>query len=193
MGGAWHTPVEEIDAHLYALGLPSDARGMRLVDLGFGDGQFLVRAALTGADCYGVDISKVGYDMAVARYMAFADSGLKPTDVGRLLLICAPMEATDHPDDSFDFAISMGSMEHALDIPAAIREMARILKPEGRWLIYVPNEQWQHFDQPLETTAPSSWWIEQLEAAGLVVAADELMGDNNRISGIKPRNSGAAI
>lgn len=184
MGSGWITPIEEIDNHLYVLGLPSDARGMSLIDLGSGDGQLLMRALLSGAACVGCEISEVGRGMTLQRWEQLYRSN--PT-IGRLALTNKPMENTGLPDGMFDFAISLGSMEHALDIEAAVNEMARILKPGGRWLLYVPNDEWIHHDQPLETTAPSHWWISLLGAAGLLVGSDEQMRDNNRISGIKPR------
>lgn len=189
MGGGWHTPVEELDRHLYVLGLPSDARGMRLVDLGFGDGQLLARAVLSGASCFGVDICEVGYRMALTRWMELDSAhNVGEGALGSMSLSLSPMETTGYPSAHFDFALSLGSMEHALDVEAAVVEMARILKPGGRWLLYVPNEEWAHDDQPLETVAPSSWWVGLCEQAGLVVGNDERLGDNNRITGVKPRD-----
>ena len=97
-----------------------------------------------------------------------------------------PMESLADPIGRFDFAISLGSMEHALNIPAAVREMARILKPGGRYLLYVPNEEWVHEDQPLETTATGDEWVELLIGAGLGVDSVGKIRDNNRIVGRKP-------
>lgn len=190
MGGAWRTPVEELDAHLWALGLPSDARGMRLVDLGCGDGQLVLRAVRTGAECYGVDLSNYAL---VKMSRDFTTLSRFDAGIGAVFGYRGPMESTGYHSDHFDFTLSLGSMEHALDVPAAVREMSRILKPGGRWLLYVPNEEWVHKDQPIETVAPSSWWIEQLEAAGLVVGNDEKMGDNSRLTGIKPRRDGGTL
>lgn len=184
MGGGWHTPAEEIDHHLYELGLPLDARNTTLVDLGSGDGQLLMRAALSGAFCYGIEISEVGRRMTMERLEQLNTlSGHTHT----VVLINRPMESTGFLGESMDYAISLGSMEHALDIPAAVREMARILKPGGRWLLYVPNEEWIHEDQPLETAAPAEWWVGMLTEAGLAVGNVEKVSDNNRITGIKPR------
>lgn len=184
MQGGWVTPVHEIDHHLYQLGLPSDARGMSLVDLGSGDGQLLMRAVLSGAECWGVEISSVGRDMTWQRFKQLQSSNDSEFSLG---VTSSSMEETGFFDAEFDFAISLGSMEHALDIDAAVREMARILKPGGRWLLYVPNEEWIHEDQPLETAAEAEWWVRKLVAAGLVVGNIERVNDNNRITGIKPR------
>jgi len=183
MGGGWHTPPEEIDAHLDALGVPQQGAGLRLVDLGFGDGQLLARAVRRGLTCYGVDLSEVGRKMASDRI--WNELRNDPGLTRNYQLYCESMECTGFADAGFDFAISLGSMEHALDIPAAVREMARILKPRGKFLLYVPNEEWIHEDQPLETTAPSSWWISLLESNELMVDTDRKMNDNNRITGWK--------
>lgn len=191
MGGGWHTPPEELDAHLDALGLPEEADGRSIIDLGFGDGQLLVRAVRRGASCYGVDLSHVGRQMARKRYVDTLEALVSEDALSRgvgwrtFVLRNAAMEETFFEDNAFDFAISLGSMEHALDIPAAVTEMARILKPHGRFLLYVPNEEWIHEDQPLETTAPSSWWVKLCRGAGLWVNVDEKIRDNNRITGWK--------
>lgn len=188
MGSGWITPAEELDHHLFELGLPSDARGYTLVDLGCGDGQLLMRALLSGAHCFGADLSETALAMAARRFAVLSSSndGVWPD---RLQLDAAPMEHLPYPDSYFDFAISLGSMEHSLVIEEAIAEMARVLKPGGRFLLYVPNEAWVHEDQPLETIAPSSWWIAQCEGAGLRIANDERLGDNNRITGLRPTRS----
>lgn len=185
MSGGWHTPVEELDAHLDALGVRmglSPVDHITLIDLGSGDGQLIVRALRRGVHCTGIDISAVGREMTARRIDA-ADDELPQGLTAALLGV--PMERTGLPAASFDFAISLGSMEHCLDIRAAVHEMSRLLKAYGRWLLYVPNELWVHEDQPLETTAPSSWWVELLKGAGLVVVKDERMNDNNRITGYK--------
>lgn len=168
MGGCWHTPEAELNEHLDALGLTP---GSMLLDLGCGDGSLLVQARNRGAHVFGCDVSRYAVEACRAKGI-FSD--------------CRQMESLLWMNEFFDFCVSLGSIEHALDIPKAVHEMARVLKPRGRWLLYVPNEEWKHEDQPLETTMTGVEWAAILEEAGLTVEKIEKIRDNNRITGSKP-------
>lgn len=48
-------------------------------------------------------------------------------------------ETLPYGERVFDLVTCLGSLEHFVDQPAAIREMRRVLKPGGRILILVPN------------------------------------------------------
>jgi SAM-dependent methyltransferase len=48
-------------------------------------------------------------------------------------------EALPYGDDAFDFILSHEVLEHVEDDRAAMREMARVLRPGGRAVIFVPN------------------------------------------------------
>ena len=47
--------------------------------------------------------------------------------------------ALDFPDESFDFVYSYHTLEHIEQPAVAIREMARVLKPDGGYWICTPN------------------------------------------------------
>ena len=47
--------------------------------------------------------------------------------------------ALDFPDESFDFVYSYHTLEHIEQPAVAIREMARVLKPDGGYWIGTPN------------------------------------------------------
>lgn len=47
--------------------------------------------------------------------------------------------ALDFPDDSFDFIYSYHALEHVGNPALALREMARVLKPDGGYWIGTPN------------------------------------------------------
>jgi ubiquinone/menaquinone biosynthesis C-methylase UbiE len=186
MGGGWVTPVEELDRHiddlLYGTGstppLPGD---MEVVDLGCGDGQFLVRLLSRYPEAFGVgvDVSYVARRLAESRAM-------EARVWSRMYITSAPIERMDLVEsESCDAAISLGSMEHCLDIPKAVQELVRVLKPGGRWLIYAPNEKWVHEDQPLETTMSAEEWLELFYHAGLLVEHWEERNDNNVYFGNK--------
>ena len=50
-----------------------------------------------------------------------------------------PAETLPFSDDQFDLVTCLGSLEHFLDQPGALREMARVTGERGRVLILVPN------------------------------------------------------
>ena len=47
--------------------------------------------------------------------------------------------AIDHPDSSFDSVFSFETIEHVHSPLQAVRELARVLKPEGRLFLTTPN------------------------------------------------------
>jgi ubiquinone/menaquinone biosynthesis C-methylase UbiE len=174
MGGSWYVPAEEIDGLLNKLG---DVRGKDCLELGCGDGKLMARILERDGHVTGTDISEVARTMAsdkLSRYPLL-----------NWVVVAWPMEALDCPDGVYDFVITYGSMEHSLDIPQAVKEMARVLKSGGRWLNYAPNELWIHEDQPLETTMTEAEWQVLYDAAGLTVESSERNGDNTIYVGYK--------
>ena len=59
--------------------------------------------------------------------------------------VVAAAERIPYPADYFDTILSHEVLEHVQDDRAAIREMARVLKPGGRIVIFVPN-RWYPFE-----------------------------------------------
>lgn len=95
------------------------------LDLGCGKGRFskeLIKK-YPGREFYGMDISK--------EILEFTPSELK-TKQGVLLNI--PFD-----NASFDFIFCVEALEHAININGAIKEIARVLKPNGKVLIIDKN------------------------------------------------------
>jgi SAM-dependent methyltransferase len=96
-----------------------------LLDIGCGDGYFASLVFPEGIDC-GVDVglSIVAEARANAsyRYLAAADGCRLP-----------------FPDESFQSVVSNCVIEHIADIDAVVQEVARVLKPQGRFVFSVPN------------------------------------------------------
>lgn len=44
-------------------------------------------------------------------------------------------------DNTFDFAVSSHSLEHMVDVPVALRNWIRVIKPGGHLIIAVPDEE----------------------------------------------------
>jgi ubiquinone/menaquinone biosynthesis C-methylase UbiE len=101
--------------------------GRRLVDVACGLGYLAAMAAERGLDAVGIDISTVALRKAQQAYQ----------DVGMLVL--GDAERLPWADRTFDYAVNLGSLEHFIDPAAGVREMRRILKPQGRAALLLPN------------------------------------------------------
>jgi SAM-dependent methyltransferase len=104
----------------------SDAAGLRVLDVGCGNGYVLAQYARFGATVAGVDLTQTAIDLCKARFALTASRGdFRLTDGDRL-----PFE-----DESFDIACSMGVLHHIEDPRPMIAEMRRVLKPGGRIIL----------------------------------------------------------
>lgn len=95
------------------------APGMRILDVGCGDGGFCAVLATRGAEVAGVDADPA----AVVR----ARQRLPAADVRTGF-----MEALPWADGSFDAVVGLNAFHHAVDIDLALREAMRVLRTGGR-------------------------------------------------------------
>jgi 2-polyprenyl-3-methyl-5-hydroxy-6-metoxy-1,4-benzoquinol methylase len=102
--------------------LAGNLAGKRVLDVGCGDGAYAIQAAQLGANVTGLDISPVMLDAAERRAEA-AGVSLEWRE-GRA-------EALPFPAASFDVVIAVTVLCWVSDAPAAVREMARVLRPGG--------------------------------------------------------------
>ncbi len=123
--------------------------GKRLLDVGCGKGRFA-----RVLQQHHPQSKLVGFDLAEAM-LRYVPSGVHA---------CAgSMTALPFPTASFDCAYATESLEHAVDIDAAVAEMCRVVKPGGRIAIIDKNaEQWGK----LKTSRWEKWFDrKQLECA----------------------------
>lgn len=127
---AWRATVlgsitESIEQRLI-LELAGEVRGLRALDAGSGDGALACLIAQRGAEVVGIDVDPAM--VAVARVRA-AKAGLNVT------LLEGRLERLPFGDETFDLVVAVTVLCFAPDGGAAVRELARVLKPGGRLVI----------------------------------------------------------
>ena len=140
--------------------------GRRLLDIGCGEGFFLEEAARLGVIGHGVEIVPSAIQFARER-------------VPSARLTLAAGEALPYADGSMDYVTCLGSLEHFPDPAAGAREVARVLAPNGRVLIVVPNREFVGWallgregteqQEVAELLLDREEWTKLLEVAGLEV------------------------
>lgn len=132
--------VHVFSRYAYEYLLASSGRG-RVLDIGCGDGEFLMALASSGFDCVGVDFSEA----EIARATQKAAEAQLPVKF-RCLDAC---ELDD--EESFNFVVMNDVTEHLSD-----RELARILE-KCRSLLVSNGELLLHTPNGLSLPAESDW------------------------------------
>jgi SAM-dependent methyltransferase len=171
MGDGWHTPATECNQHLDDLGVPFN-KLLRLLDVGCGAGHFLAEATKR-VTCFGSEISGIGAIKARARapQAAIAQVSIEERDYwistgGR-----------------FDYVVSLGSLEHIVNLDAALANIRELLGASGKFYFLCPNERWKHFDQPNERTMTDWEWMALFEKYGLHTSSIRRWNDSTAFIG----------
>lgn len=134
--------------------------GARILDFGCGEGGLVYEFRDKGWDAYGFDIhDRVAYrNEDDRRLFGFCSTG--ETDTSCYLLT----EAFRIPfaDDTFDLIVSTSVIEHVMDLPFVVRELARVSAPAGVNLHTYPNK-WRiiepHTYVPLGGAFQTPFWV----------------------------------
>lgn len=126
----------------YRLATKDLAEG-KLLDIGCGVGDFLQRAEEKGWECMGVEPSEEAKVIARKRIKAN---------------IINSEELEQIPDNTFDLITMWHVLEHIDDLKWQVEQLQRLIKPNGRIVIAVPNykshdgqfykEHWAAYDVP---------------------------------------------
>ena len=106
-------------------------RSMRILDSGCGAGVIMEELLRRGHRVYGIDISP---DM-----LRETAETLKEFHLDGDALRVGTVEGLDFPDRSFDLCLCIGVLQYLEDDELALKELARVTKPEGHVIISLPN------------------------------------------------------
>jgi arsenite methyltransferase len=112
-----------------ALDFAAPVEGEVLVDLGSGRGRDVVRAA--------GQVGPKGKALGIDRTPAMIEKAVStmPPDLGNVSFVCCDLAALAVESASADVVISNCTINHAPDKTAVYREIHRILKPGGRFVV----------------------------------------------------------
>lgn len=116
------TETRELDI---IFGILGDIRGHRLLDVGCGDGSYVLEASHRGARATGVDRSE---PMLLAARQRCVERGVQ-VDLQRADALSLPFA-----DASFDIVLAV-TLLCFVDAQRAVREMARVVVPGGRVIV----------------------------------------------------------
>ncbi len=102
--------------------------GLRVLDVGCGNGYVLSRYARAGARVTGIDLTARGVGVCRLR---FAQMGLRGT------FLQADAQRLPFADGAFDAVCSMGVLHHVPDTAGAVAEIRRVLQPGGKFISMV--------------------------------------------------------
>ena len=128
----WQSPE-----HMEAVGAPTAALiekyagGGTVLDAGCGMGELLLRVP---------SITRHGVDFATGYVAIACDRGIEAVE--------ADLEDLPYPDGMFDVVAAVDVLEHVIDLNAVLREVLRVLRPEGVLVVRVPDREdlWTYLD-----------------------------------------------
>ena len=137
--------------------------GKEVLDVGFGNGLTAAAFVSAGAKVAGLEVSE---DLAQFAQEVFADREL---DANLQLY-----DGTHFPfeNNTFDYAYSVSVLEHTSDPQAVLSEVARVLKPGGKFYLAFPNKL-----NPKETH--TGLWLLSYLPRGVASRVAQLFGRSN--------------
>jgi ubiquinone/menaquinone biosynthesis C-methylase UbiE len=154
-------------------------RSGHLVDFGCGNGAQTLRFRERFDEITGVDI-------AAAELAAFAAECARLGIEGQVRYVLAGDGSLPLPDACADVVTSFTVLEHVADERSALRELRRVLRPDGLLVVTVPNRWWlfetHGCDLPLlpwNRVPLVSWWPKRLHdrwARARIYRRGEILG-----------------
>ncbi|TMM57112.1 class I SAM-dependent methyltransferase [Maribacter algarum] len=107
-----------------------EKHGERLLEIGYGSGVFLPELANHADKVYGVDIHEKTAEVAERLLEVNVDAEL----------VSGGAEKMKWENNSFDFVVAVSALEFVSDLDAVCREVKRILKPNGSFMVVTPGK-----------------------------------------------------
>lgn len=132
IGDPSHHGERGITKRIDALQALTDLSGQRLLDVGCGDGAYTLRTAAGFDEVTAVDIEPKRLEIFRQRIKGTADEA--KIDINPMLA-----EELKLPESHYDVVTMIEVLEHVADVEQTIKNVFRVLKPGGRFLITTPN------------------------------------------------------
>lgn len=115
-----------------AIELLAVKKGMKILDLGCGNGELCLRLARMGAEVYGIDYSRDGIMLAKELIKSAQEKERK-----RIHLYQMDAGKLSFPNNFFDRVVSLDVFEHIYPevLQNVINEIVRVMKPKGKLVI----------------------------------------------------------
>ena len=107
--------------------LAAEGRHSDVLDLGCGAGHVTFAAATAGASVVAYDVSQPMLDVV--------EQEARRRELGRVQTRRGPAEQLPFADATFDLVVTRFSAHHWSDVPAAMREVRRVLKSGGKLVV----------------------------------------------------------
>lgn len=120
--------VVESFNHGYPLSRCPDPTGLRTLDIGAGTGGHAERENLSVQEYHAVEIRREMAGRITARFPSVK------------VLVADCQARLPLPDTSIDRVLAIHVLEHLTNLPAAIREIRRVLIPGGQFIVVIPCE-----------------------------------------------------
>ena len=143
-GGQWESYAaflkwyRETEPYMFDIVDQHNWEGMRVLEVGCGQGPLVNHLPMRGASMVGMDMSLESLQRAAA--------GARELHWGsRVGLLQADAERLPFPDAHFDAVVSFGVLHHTPDTAGSIRELRRVLRPGGRAIVMLyrrHNPKW---------------------------------------------------
>jgi ubiquinone/menaquinone biosynthesis C-methylase UbiE len=112
------------------LSLLDEIQCHRILEVGYGSGIFLPELERHCEELFGIDIHNMPKEVQKVL--------LEQLDI-RTKLYSASVEATNFPNNYFDYIVAISALEFVQNIDAACKEIRRILKPDGSLIVITPG------------------------------------------------------
>lgn len=112
--------------------LPSGKK--RLLDVGCGEGDFILNSKAKFREYYGVDVSSLRIEHAEERSKEMGDN--------IYFYHCDVDKGLPFDNSFFDVVTCIAVLEHVFNPPNVLDEIRRVLKPGGTFIVQVPNIAW---------------------------------------------------